>query len=165
MTIEYVEGVNYLSIDDIVYINRSLIETQTPNEPIGVLNQNNLSSSQSRPSTIRYYEQTDDMFRLSAVLIESLIQNHPFANANKRTAMMAGYVFLLLNGYELTAPSDEVVTIAEGLARKDYSVEDLENWLCHWSREYDSRTLCATGGNSLQALVATSHYIRIISNN
>lgn len=165
MTIEYVEGVNYLSIDDIVYINRSLIETQTPNEPIGVLNLNNLSSSQSRPSTIRYYEQTDDMFRLSAVLIESLIQNHPFANANKRTAMMAGYVFLLLNGYELTAPSDEVVTIAEGLARKDYSVEDLENWLCHWSREYDSRTLCATGGNSLQALVATSHYIRIISNN
>ncbi|EBT6246237.1 type II toxin-antitoxin system death-on-curing family toxin [Salmonella enterica] len=165
MTIEYVEGVNYLSIDDIVYINRSLIETQTPNEPIGVLNQNNLSSSQSRPSTIRYYEQTDDMFRLSAVLIESLIQNHPFANANKRTAMMAGYVFLLLNGYELTAPSDEVVTIAEGLARKDYSVEDLENWLCHWSREYDSRTLCATGGNSLQVLVATSHYIRIVSKN
>lgn len=105
------------------------------------------------------------MFRLSAVLIESLIQNHPFANANKRTAIMAGYVFLLLNGYELTAPSDEVVTIAEGLARKDYSVDDLENWLCHWSREYDSRTLCATGGNSLQALVATSRYIRIISNN
>lgn len=164
MTIEYVEGVNYLSIEDIVYINRSLIETQTPNEPIGVLSPNNLSSSQSRPSTIRYYEQTDDMFRLSAVLIESLIQNHPFANANKRTAMMAGYVFLLLNGYELTAPSDEVVTIAEGLARKDYSVEDMENWLCHWSREYDSRTLCATGGNSLEALVATSHYIRIISN-
>ncbi|EDT7147409.1 type II toxin-antitoxin system death-on-curing family toxin, partial [Salmonella enterica subsp. enterica] len=128
-------------------------------------NPNNLSSSQSRPSTIRYYEQTDDMFRLSAVLIESLIQNHPFANANKRTAMMAGYVFLLLNGYELTAPSDEVVTIAEGLARKDYSVEDLENWLCHWSREYDSRTLCATGGNSLQALVVTSHYIRIVSKN
>ncbi|EGE4660947.1 type II toxin-antitoxin system death-on-curing family toxin [Salmonella bongori] len=155
MTIEYVEGVNYLSIEDIVYINRSLIEIQTPNEPIGVLNLNNLSSSQSRPSTIRYYEQTDDMFRLSAVLIESLIQNHPFANANKRTAMMAGYVFLLLNGYELTAPSDEVVTIAEGLARKDYSVDDLENWLCHWSREYDSRTLCATGGNTIQALVAT----------
>ncbi|UQQ17643.1 type II toxin-antitoxin system death-on-curing family toxin [Salmonella sp. WGH-01] len=164
MAIEYVEGVNYLSIEDIVYINRSLIEIQTPNEPIGVLNPNNLSSSQSRPSTIRYYEQTDDMFRLSAVLIESLIQNHPFANANKRTAMMAGYVFLLLNGYELTAPSDEVVTIAEGLARKDYAVDDPENWLCHWSREYDSRTLCETGGNMIQALVATSRYIRIKSN-
>ncbi|APW16428.1 type II toxin-antitoxin system death-on-curing family toxin [Salmonella enterica] len=161
--IEHVEGVNYLSLDDIVYINKVLIETQTPNEPIAVLNQNNLSSSQSRPSTVRYYEQTDDMFRLSAVLIESLIQNHPFANANKRTAMMAGYVFLLLNGYELTAPGDEVVTIAEGLARKDYSVEDLENWLCHWSREYDSRTLCTSRDNQLEDLVVTSHFIRVIS--
>lgn len=160
---EHVEGVNYLSLEDIVYINKALIETQTPNEPIAVLNPNNLSSSQSRPSTIRYYEQTDDMFRLSAVLIESLIQNHPFANANKRTAMMAGYVFLLLNGYELTAPGDEIVTIAEGLARKDYSVEDLENWLCHWSREYDSRSLCAARTNQIHALVAASHYIRIIS--
>ncbi|EEP1478912.1 type II toxin-antitoxin system death-on-curing family toxin [Salmonella enterica] len=161
---EHVEGINYLSLEDIVYINKALIEIQTPNEPVGVLNQNNLSSSQSRPSTIRYYEQTDDMFRLSAVLIESLIQNHPFANANKRTAIMAGYVFLLLNGYELTAPGDEVVIIAEGIARKEYSVEDLENWLCHWSREYDSRSLCATRTNTVQALIATSQYIRIISN-
>lgn len=160
---EYVEGVNYLSVEDLVYINRRLIEIQTPNEPIGVLNHNNLSSSQSRPSTIRYYEQTDDMYRLSAVLIESLIQNHPFANANKRTAIMAGYIFLLLNGYELTAPGDEVVTIAEGLARKEYSAEDMENWLCHWSREYDSRLLCDDGAEQLQEIVESSQYIRIIS--
>lgn len=160
---EVVEGVHYLTVDDIISINNLLIEKQTPNEPIKVLNSNNLGSSQARPCQVRYYEQTEDMFRLSSALIESLIQNHPFANANKRTAMMAGYVFLLLNGYELTAPSDEVVTIAEGLARKDYSVEDLENWLCHWSREYDSRSLCTTKSNHLQALVTASHYIRIIS--
>lgn len=160
---EYVEGVNYLSVEDLVYINRRLIEEQTPNEPIAVLNHNNLSSSQSRPSTIRYYEQTDDMYRLSAVLIESLIQNHPFANANKRTAIMAGYIFLLLNGYELTAPSDEVVTIAEGLARKEYSVEDMENWLFRWSREYDSRLLCIDGAEPLQEIIGTSRYIRVIS--
>ncbi|MCE9887859.1 type II toxin-antitoxin system death-on-curing family toxin [Kluyvera intermedia] len=159
---EHVEGVNYLSLEDIVFINKALIETQTPNEPVAVLNQNNLSSSQSRPSTIRYYEQTDDMFRLSAVLIESLIQNHPFANANKRTAMMAGYVFLLLNGYELTAPSDEVVTIAEGLARKVYSVEDLEDWLYHWSREYDSRSLCMSRAEPVLTMMAASQLIRII---
>lgn len=140
---EHVEGVNYLSIDDLIFINRSLIEAQTPSEPIDVLNPNGLGSSQSRPSQIRYYEQTDDMFHLSAALIESIIQNHPFANANKRTAMMSGYVFLLINGYELTAPDHEVVTISEGMARKEYDAEDLENWLCHWARPYDSRELCA----------------------
>ncbi|EPM2237131.1 type II toxin-antitoxin system death-on-curing family toxin, partial [Escherichia coli] len=100
---------------------------------------------QSRPSMVRWYEQTNDMFVLASVLIESLIQNHPFANANKRTAMMAGYVFLLLNGYELTAPGDEIVEMAEGLACKTYTREDLENWLCYWSRAYDSRELCKTG--------------------
>ncbi|MEX2977358.1 type II toxin-antitoxin system death-on-curing family toxin [Serratia fonticola] len=139
---EIVEGINYLSVDDIIYINKALIEAQTPNEPIEVLNPNNLHSSQARPSQVRYYQQTDDMFTLSAVLIESLIQNHPFANANKRTAMMSGYIFLLMNGYELTAPSEEVVAIAEGMARKEYDVEDMENWLCYWSRLYDSRELC-----------------------
>ncbi|BBG59505.1 bacteriophage maintenance protein [Providencia rustigianii] len=138
---EFVEGINYLSTDDLININRKLIELQTPNEPIEVLNFNNLSSSQSRPSQVKYYEQTDDMFVLASVLIESLIQNHPFANANKRTAMMAGYVFLLLNGYELTAPEDDVVDIASGLATKEYSLEDLENWLCFWSRPFDSRQL------------------------
>ena len=139
---EIVEGVNYLSVEDIIYINRRLIETQTPNEPIGVLNHGNLCSSQARPAQTRYYSQTDDMYVLSSVLIESLIQNHPFANANKRTAMMAGYIFLLMNGYELTAPGDDIVEIAEGLACKEYSCEDLENWLAFWCRPYDARQLC-----------------------
>lgn len=145
--VENVEGVHYLSVDDLVHINKLLIESQTPNEPIAVLNPGNLSSSQTRPSMVKYYEQTDDMFRLSAALIESLIQNHPFANANKRTAMMAGSIFLLLNGYELTAPGEEMVKIAEGMACRIYDVEQLEDWLCFWSRPYDARQLCV-GKNS-----------------
>lgn len=142
ITGEFVEGINYLSIDDLININRKLIELQTPNEPIEVLNFNNLSSSQSRPSQVKYYQQTDDMFVLASVLIESLIQNHPFANANKRTAMMSGYIFLLLNGYELTAPEDEVVEMARGLATKEYSLNELDSWLCNWSRSFDTRQLC-----------------------
>ncbi|ASM17962.1 hypothetical protein BVG90_15020 [Serratia marcescens] len=139
---DFVEGINYLSEEDLVNINRDLILSQTPHEPIGVLNPNNLSSSQSRPSQIRYYDQTDDMFKLSSALIESLIQNHAFYNANKRTAMMAGYVFLLLNGYELTAPGEDIVEMAVGMANKEYNREDLEDWLCYWSREFDTRELC-----------------------
>ena len=153
---EHVDGVNYLSVDDLCFINKSLILAQTPNEPIDVLNPNGLGSSQARPSQIRYYEQTDDMFHLAASLIESLIQNHPFANANKRTAMMSGYIFLLMNGYELTAPDHEVVTIAEGMAMKDYDAEDMENWLCHWSRPYDSRALCVTAMASICEIVELS---------
>ncbi|WP_016599420.1 type II toxin-antitoxin system death-on-curing family toxin, partial [Yersinia pestis] len=114
--------------------------------------------SQARPSVVKYYQQTDDMFELSAALIESLIQNHAFANANKRTAMMAGYMFLLLNGYELTAPGDEIVVMAEGMARKVYNCEDLENWLCYWSRPYDSRNLCDC---EISSLVVTATQVKI----
>ena len=155
---DIVEGIHYLSVEDFIYINRTLIEAQTPSEPIDVINHNNLCSSQARPSVVKYYQQTDDMFELSAALIESLIQNHAFANANKRTAMMAGYMFLLLNGYELTAPGDEIVVIAEGMARKVYNCEDLENWLCYWSRPYDSRNLCDC---EISSLVVTATQVKI----
>ncbi|MEO2229433.1 type II toxin-antitoxin system death-on-curing family toxin [Escherichia coli] len=142
---EIVEGVHYLSVDDFTEINRLLIELQTPDEPVGVLSVDNLSSSQSRPSMVRWYEQTNDMFVLTSVSIESLIQNHPFANANKTNSYDGWLCLLLLNGYELTAPGDEIVEMAEGLACKTYTREDLENWLCYWSRAYDSRELCNTG--------------------
>ncbi|QDX29570.1 type II toxin-antitoxin system death-on-curing family toxin [Dickeya poaceiphila] len=150
---EFIDGVHYLSEDDLIFINKSLIEAQTPSEPVCVLNPNNLSSSQSRPSLTRYYQQTDDMFVLAAALIESLIQNHPFANANKRTAMMGGYIFLLINGYELTAPGDDIVTMAEGLACKTYTCRELEDWLAYWSRTYDSRELCHPSDMSISDIL------------
>lgn len=139
---ELTDGINYLSEDNIIFINKSLIELQTPDEQIGVIKPNELGSSQSRPAQVRYYEKTEDMFRLSSVLIDSLIKNHPFANANKRTAMMSGYIFLLMNGYEFTAPDSEIVEMALGIATGEYNDIDLENWLCHWSRPFDARALC-----------------------
>lgn len=139
---EISDGIRYLSVEDIESINRFLIRSQTPNETIGVLKQNELSSSQARPAQYRFYNQTDDIFKLAAALIESLILNHPFANANKRTASLAGYAFMLLNGYELTAPEDDLVEMMVGIANKKYTFEDLENWLCYWSRDFDTRMLC-----------------------
>lgn len=138
---EHLEGVRYLTPDALIWINKRLILSQTPAEPLGVLSEELLHSSQARPATHRYYTQTNDMFCLAAVLMESLIKNHCFANANKRTAAAAGYIFLLLNGYELTAPSDEFVAIMVGVATREYDVEDLENWLAFWSRSFDASSL------------------------
>nr|WP_282562151.1 type II toxin-antitoxin system death-on-curing family toxin [Providencia stuartii] len=102
---------------------------QTLNEPIEVLNFNDLSLSQSSSSHVNYYQQTDDMFVLVSSLIKSWIRNHPVANANKRTAMMASCVYLLLNGYELTTPKNEVIEMANGMATKEYSLIELDGWL------------------------------------
>lgn len=139
---EIVEGVNYLTVKNLTIINAFLIQEQTPNEPIAVLKPNELASSQARPAQYRYHCQTDDMFKLASVLMESLVLNHPFANANKRTAFLAGYVFLLLNGYELTAPTEDIIEIMVGLSVKTICAERVEDWLCYWSRDFDSRNLC-----------------------
>lgn len=87
------DNIRYLSIEELMTINSFLIEAQTPSEPTIVLKENELASSQNRSAQFSYYNDTEDMFKLAASLIESLILNHPFANANKRTAFMAGYIF------------------------------------------------------------------------
>ena len=138
---ELCDGINFISVDDLIYINKRLIETQTPHEPIAVIKPNELYSSQQSPGTYRYYEQTEDIFTLASIMVYSLIKNHCFANANKRTAMQAAYIFLMLNGFELTASDDDFIEIAEGISIDIYSREEVADWLYHWSREFDVRNL------------------------
>lgn len=44
-----------------------------------------------------------DILAEAAALWESLSQNHPFVDGNKRTAFMSMFVFLFINSYRLTA--------------------------------------------------------------
>ena len=139
---ELVDGIFYLLKKDLIFLNDFLIDVYTPNEKKGVLKENELESSLARPGHVRYYEQTEDMYRLASTLIETLIKNHPFHNANKRTAAAAGCIFLLLNGYELTAPEDDLVEIMLGIATNRYDVKDLENWIALWARPFETRIFC-----------------------
>ncbi|MBI6667171.1 N-acetylglucosamine-6-phosphate deacetylase [Pseudomonas syringae] len=140
---EPLEGIRYLTPEALIWINKRLILAQTPSEPIAVIKPNELSSSQQRPAQHRYYTGNQDMYCLASLLMQSLVQNHPFANANKRTAAAAGYMFLLLNGYELTAPGDEFVQIMLGVANHEYTQEELEDWIAYWSRPFDANGLNA----------------------
>lgn len=136
-------SIQYLTEDDITWINKQLIERDTPDEPIQVINPVGLSSSAFRPSQYRMYEQTEDMFKLASVLIESLIKNHCFANANKRTAMQAGAIFLMLNGYELISiESNDYAYTAEGVATAKYDADYLEQWLYYHSVDFNTLQLC-----------------------
>lgn len=45
-----------------------------------------------------------------------LCANHPFVDGNKRVAVAAAEVFLLINGHELTAADHEVEELTMGLA-------------------------------------------------
>lgn len=129
--------IKWLSESDIALLNESLIDAQTPMEPVGVLNYSGLSSAQHRAMQYQSYAYADDIFILGAVFSEALVQNHPFFNANKRTAAAAVMVFLLINGVRLTAPWQQVVDMFEGLAKHTYDLDDFGCWLKHWGVKFD----------------------------
>lgn len=63
----------------------------------------------------------------AAILVFSMIKNHPFVDGNKRTAFICGRVFLRLNGFDVNsieAYYNLILKIAEGSATK----EDVAEW-------------------------------------
>jgi death-on-curing protein len=64
---------------------------------LGVRDRDALEAAAARPQT-GYYT---DIIEEGAALCESLLQNHPFIDGNKRTAITATAVFYEMNGYAL----------------------------------------------------------------
>lgn len=142
---EYCEGIRFLSSDDLILINERLINMKTPGEMLGVFDENALHRSQQAPNMYRALTYTEDIITLASVLLHSLAVNHPFHNANKRTAVVATSMFLLLNGYELTAPDSELVEVAVGLVTKEIDRDYAETFLWHWHRPLADLNLEGTG--------------------
>ena len=70
-----------------------------------------------------------DLFVLAAAYAYGITRNHPFIDGNKRTAFLAAYTFLGINGWELNAPEDEVVRAVVALSDRSLSAEALADWL------------------------------------
>ena len=70
-----------------------------------------------------------DLAALAAAYAFGIARNHPFADGNKRTAFLAAYTFLGLNGRELTAPEAEAVVMTLGLAAGDLPEPGYAAWL------------------------------------
>ncbi len=59
----------------------------------------------------------------------SLIQNHPFIDGNKRIGHAAMEIFLLLNGYQINANTDEQFDVVMKTAASEMKREDFTEWL------------------------------------
>ncbi len=85
-----------------------------------------LESAIFRPQT-GYYE---DVFQEAAALWESLSQNHPFADGNKRTSFAAADTFLLMNGWVIEVDQDEAYGFIIGLYEMGrFCFEELDAWI------------------------------------
>ena len=85
-----------------------------------------LESALFRPQS-GYYS---DIITQAAALWESLSQNHPFVDDNKRTVFASMYTFLAINNVELQAYEEDVWQFLSPLYQSSsLSFEELEQWL------------------------------------
>jgi death-on-curing protein len=114
----------YVTTADALFFHKHLIE-RYGGAP-GIRDVGALESALHRPQT-GYY---DTIIHEAAALLESLVQNHPFVDGNKRTAFAVVDVFLRINGYVITARSEAVYDrFIQLLEQGAFDMEHLVPWL------------------------------------
>jgi death-on-curing protein len=115
---------DYLTVIEVLAIHEDQIERY--GGAAGVRDRGLLEAALFRPQT-GYYA---DLIEEAAALWESLAQNHPFIDGNKRVAVAATYTFLAINGARLSAEADETYAFISGLYRVGtFDFENLAAWL------------------------------------
>ncbi|MEA3175895.1 MAG: death on curing protein [Gammaproteobacteria bacterium] len=92
----------YITTAEALFFHKQLIERY--GGATGIRDAGALESALHRPQT-GYYDTIVDE---AAALLESLVQNHPFVDGNKRVAFAVVDVFLRINGYWINANSKEI---------------------------------------------------------
>jgi death-on-curing protein len=87
-----------------------------------------VQSALARPRNLAAYGDPD-VAALAAPYAYGLARNHGFLDGNKRTAFVAALVFLLANGWNLTASDFESVEIMLSVAAGKLEEGDLAAWI------------------------------------
>jgi len=69
----------------------------------------------------------------AAALLESLVNNHPFVDGNKRTGITAAGLFLRINGRRLTASNQDLEHFTLQVAQGALDFPAIVGWLQRYS--------------------------------
>lgn len=112
----------YLSIAEVLVIHDYQIQRFGGTH--GMLNLPLLESAVGRPKTnISGVDMYPSLYEKAAVLVYSIIKNHPFLDANKRTGLHAALTFLELNNIKIGIKSKSLVKLGLDIANGKISLE------------------------------------------
>lgn len=104
----------------------------------GVKSEDLLHSALARPENRWHYAESEvpDMAALAAAYAYGIARNHPFNDANKRTAWSCCVLFLRVNGVRIQVHAPEAVELMVTLASGGMEEEEFAVWLrqyflCH----------------------------------
>ena len=114
----------YLTIAEVLQIHYEQIEEYGGIH--GMRDKAGLESAVFRPQTGYYNTVAEE----AAAILESLANNHPFLDGNKRVAFAAAHVFLLMNGYDLEVDSLAAYEfVNEAFARGEFRFSNILAWI------------------------------------
>lgn len=127
----------YLTLEQILFIHDQVIEET--GGAFGLRDLGALHAAVERPkASFGDTEAYSDLFAKAAALLESLCNNHPFLDGNKRTAYVATGLFLELNGLELVASRRAAEPLMLKVAQGRVSLQQSRAWLKKHTRKVRS---------------------------
>ena len=89
-----------------------------------------LESAVNRPlSTYDGVELYPTAIEKAACLIESIVNNHPFIDGNKRTGFFLMRFLLLKYGFKLDVSQEEKYSLVIKIAKGEYKFKEINNWI------------------------------------
>lgn len=96
----------------------------------GVRDENLLASAVNTPfQTFMGNDLYPSIYDKAAQLCYGIANNHPFIDGNKRTALHSMYVYLIINGFDITASQQDVENLIINVAAGNMTNVELAQWL------------------------------------
>ena len=114
----------YLTIAEVLTIHKQQIDQYGGID--GIRDTGLLESAVFRPQTGYYNSVAEE----SAALMESLADDHPFVDGNKRAAFAAAHTFLLVNGFDLAVdPISAFEFVMRSISSGEFRVAQILKWI------------------------------------
>ena len=114
----------YPSVEEVIAVHAKLVDRFGGSH--GIRDRGGLESALARPQ-IGYYT---DLLQEAAAIWESLSQNHPFIDGNKRVAVTVTAAFLKINGYRLEFDdADAYLFLMSLYESRRMEFAELDKWL------------------------------------
>ena len=96
----------------------------------GIRDKSLLASAANAPfQTFMGNDLYPSIYDKAAQLCYGIANNHPFTDGNKRTALHSMYVYLIINGYDITATQQDVENRIINVAAGNIANTELAYWL------------------------------------
>lgn len=118
----------FFGYEQVVKIHSSLIAKTGGMD--GIRDKNLLDSALKSPfQTFGGRELYPDIFDKAARLCYSLVENHPFADGNKRIGVHLTLLFLKLNNVNISYSQAELIDFGLGIASGKMDKGEIKDWL------------------------------------